>query len=157
MPVNCISFDRNHLPILHGRQTNLGAGLYKVQYNLIVYPPPNCFLKILIFFPKTYLPFPSSPLDILPRSLNIIGKMILLPLSISFTVYSSPQPGHSLPGPSSKTWYSSSTDLINSPKGGRNFIHPNLCVGGSRGGQDLTQLVLVGRWRGRDLHIRGVY
>ena len=63
--------------------------------------PHPYFFQILIFFSKISVPFPSFSLDILPKSLNIIGKIILHPLSL----------------PLFKTWYSSRKDL-------RNSIHP---------------------------------
>ena len=67
------------------------ARVYKVPNNLIFFPIP-------IDIPsKLSVPFPSSSLDILPNSLNIIGKMILLPLSLFSTLYSSSQPCYPLP------------------------------------------------------------
>ena len=48
------------------------------------FPPPLFF--ILIFFPEIMVPFPS--LDILPNNIN--EKMILLPLFLFSTLYSSP-------------------------------------------------------------------
>ena len=47
---------------------------------LDILPHPLFFL-IMIFFPKISVLFPSSPIDIHPNSLNIIGKMLLLLLS----------------------------------------------------------------------------
>ena len=70
---------------------------------------PHFFFN-LDFFPKISVPFPSSSLDILPNSLNIIGKMILLPFFhfIFFpTALIFPSPLRNLiPSP---------TDLMNSP------------------------------------------
>ena len=88
------------------------TGVYKVIYNLIFFTNP-IFLKSWFSFPKFYVHFPYSPLDILSNSLNIIGKIILLPLSLFSTLYSSPQPWYSLP--LFATLNSSQTDLINSP------------------------------------------
>ena len=62
------------------RPIHIQAGVYKVPYNLIFLPTPISFL-ILIFFPEISVPFPFSPLDILPNSFNILGKMILLTCS----------------------------------------------------------------------------
>ena len=80
-------------------------------------PPP--------FFKSWYFrPLPLSPLDILPKSLNIIGKIILLPLTPFSTLYYYPQPWYSLP--LFTTWYSSPTDFIKfQPRrgGGKKFIH----------------------------------
>ena len=59
-------------------------------------------------FLKSWFFSPPSTLDILPNSLNIIGKMILFSFP---TLYSSPQPWYSLP--LFTTWYSSQIDLIN--------------------------------------------
>ena len=67
----------------------LDIGEYKVPYNLIFFPTP--FLIFLIFFPTISVLFPSSPLDNLPYSLNIIEQMILLPLTPFFHVIFSPE------------------------------------------------------------------
>ena len=85
------------------------AGVYKVPYYLIFFPIP--IFKILIFFPKISVPFPSFPLDNVPYSLNIIEQMILLPLTLFSTWYSSQKPLNSLP--LFTTWNSSPKDLIN--------------------------------------------
>ena len=67
----------------------------KIPYDLIFFPTP-IFLN-LVFFPK----FPSlSPLDILPKNLNILRKIILLLISL-FPRYVHPH-RHSIPFPSSK-------------------------------------------------------
>ena len=76
--------------------TLLHTGEYKVACNLIFYPTPYLFN--------------------LPYSLNIIGKLVLLTLSLFSKSYSSLQPWYSLP--LFTTWYSSPKDLI------RNLIHP---------------------------------
>ena len=81
----------------------VNAGLYIVPYNFIFFPIPSFFF-FLIFFPKICVPFPLTQLYILPNSLNIIGKMILLPLSLFSMLYSSPQP-----------WYSSAIISISFP------------------------------------------
>ena len=62
---------------------DLHSGVYKVPYNLIFFPTP--IFEILIFFTKISVPFPSSPLDKLPYSLNIKEQMILLPLTLYST------------------------------------------------------------------------
>ena len=49
----------------------------------------------MIFFPKISVFFAFFTVDILPNSLNIIGKMILLTLYLFSTLYSSPQPWYS--------------------------------------------------------------
>ena len=71
---------------------DIQAGVHTVPYNLIFFPTP-ILLNLDFLPPKS--PFASFPLDILPNSLNIIEKMILLPLFS--TIYSSPQPWYSLP------------------------------------------------------------
>ena len=60
-----------------------------IKFHEIWYSSPTPFFRILIFFPKISVPFPSSPLDNLPCSLNIIEQMILLPLTLFYTWYSS--------------------------------------------------------------------
>ena len=40
----------------------------------------------MIFLPKISVPFPKSPLDNLPYTLNIIEQMILIPLTLFFHV-----------------------------------------------------------------------
>ena len=81
-----------------------------IKFPVIWYSTPPPFLNFLIFFPKISVPLPSSPLDNLPYSLNII-EQILLPLAI-FSKWNSPQrPLNSLP--LFKTWNSSPKDLIN--------------------------------------------
>ena len=67
----------------------LKAGGVESSLKLYILPPSN--LKKIIFCPKIFRPFTSSPLDIHSNSLNIIGTMILLPLSFFFTLYSLPQ------------------------------------------------------------------
>ena len=52
--------------------------VYKVPYNLIFFLTPIFY--ILVFLPEISVSFPLLPLDILPNSLNIIGKIILLPI-----------------------------------------------------------------------------
>ena len=88
------------------------SGVYKVLCNLIFFPI-IVFLN-LIFFPKISVPFPSSPLDNLPYSLNIkeqIDITIILPLTLFSTWYSSQKPLNYLP--LFTTWNSSR--LINFP------------------------------------------
>ena len=68
-----------------------------MKWKLDILPHPH-YILILIFFPKS--PFFSSTPDILPNSHDIIGKMILLPLSLFSTLYSSPQPWFDIPFPS---------------------------------------------------------
>ena len=69
---------------------------------------PTPIFKILIFYPEISVPFPFSTLDILLKSLNIIGKMKFVPLFLFSTLYSShslammfPFPLHNLIFPSS--------------------------------------------------------
>ena len=54
------------------------TGVYKVPYNLKFFLNPNFFNLYFLYQNFRHLLF--SPHDILPNSLNIIGKMILLPL-----------------------------------------------------------------------------
>ena len=75
---------------------HMKAGLYKVPYNLRFFPTPM-FFGIFIFLPEIFVPFPLSPLDILPNSLNIIWKMILLPFPF-FSSYIVPH-SHDIPFP----------------------------------------------------------
>ena len=86
--------------------------VYKVPCNLIYSSPPS-FLENFIFFPKISVPFPSSPLDNLSYSPNIIEQMILLPLTLFSMWYSSQKPLNYLP--LFTTWNSFPKDLINSP------------------------------------------
>ena len=96
------------------------SGVYKVLQDLIFFPIP-IFFKILIFYPKFSVSLP--PFDILLKSLNIIGKMTLLPLSL-FSRYIIPQSLDIL-------FPSSQLDILPNrldklpPSGGiKNFIHP---------------------------------
>ena len=59
--------------------------MYKVPYNLIFFPTP-----IFLNLPRHVRPLLLFPLDILPKCLNIIGHIILLPLYIFLTSYSFP-------------------------------------------------------------------
>ena len=82
----------------------------RIKFPTIWYSSPTPFIKILIFFPKISVPFPSFPIDNLPYSHNIIEQMILLPLTLFYTWSSSQKPLHFLP-----FWNSSPKDLINFP------------------------------------------
>ena len=57
---------------------------------LDILPHPHCVLN-LDFLPRNVRLFTFSPLDILPKSFNIIGKMMLLTLPL-FSRYSFQQP-----------------------------------------------------------------
>ena len=52
--------------------------MYKVLYNLIFFPTAILFNHD--FLPQNFRPLSFPPLDILPKSLKIVGKMILLPI-----------------------------------------------------------------------------
>ena len=83
-----------------GRYCTYTQGCRKVPHISIIFPTKSWFSP-----PK--FP-PSSSLDILPSSLNVIGKMILLPLSFFSTIYSSQKPWNLLlPLQNFKIWYSS--------------------------------------------------
>ena len=94
-----------------------------IKFPAIWYSSPTPLFKTLIFFPKMSVPFPSSPLDNLSYSLDIIEQIKLLPLTLFSTWYSSKKPLNFLP--LFTTWNSSRKELINFPRGGevRNFIH----------------------------------
>ena len=94
------------------RRRAFSRSVYKVPYTFIFFNIPILF--VLIFFPKISVTF--APLDILPNSLNTIGKMILLSLSLFSMLYSSPLPWYSLP--LFTTWFSSPTYLVNPTPGG---------------------------------------
>ena len=72
-----------------GWARELRPGVYNVPYNFIIFPT-SIFL-ILIFFPKFSFLLPLFPTWYSYHRLNIIGKMIWLPPSFPFTLYSSPQ------------------------------------------------------------------
>ena len=72
---------------------HLVTRMYKFPYNLIFFPTPIFFISS----PKCPSPPFFSALDILPNSLNIMEKIILLPLFLFTTLYSLSQPCHSLP------------------------------------------------------------
>ena len=72
----------------------LVQGCIKFPSTWYSYPPP--LFEIFIFPQKFSVPCPISPLDILPNSRNIIGGMMLLPLSLLSTWCSSPQTWFSL-------------------------------------------------------------
>ena len=99
-------------------------GVYKVPCNLIFFP--TLVLNFLIFFPKISVPFSFSPLDNLPYSLNIIEQMILLPLTLFSTWFSSKKP-LKLPSPlNNLKFFPKRFDKFPPPQGWgmRNFIHP---------------------------------
>ena len=60
--------------------------VYKVPY-IWYFTPHPFFLKNLDFLSKVYVPFVSSPFDILPFSLDILGKIILHPFYLFSTLY----------------------------------------------------------------------
>ena len=64
-----------------------------IKFPTIWYSSPPQFFNILIFFPK----MSSFTQDNLPYSLNTIEQMILLPLALYSTWYSSKRPLNSLP------------------------------------------------------------
>ena len=66
-----------------------------VPYILIFFP--HSIFENLYFLIQNFRLLPISPLDILPNSLNIVGKMIMLPLSLSSLLYSSARPWYFLP------------------------------------------------------------
>ena len=115
-------YPKCHPPNIDLRFSINSTGVYVVPCNLI-FLPTLIFLN-LIFFCKISVPFPSFLLDNLPYSLNIIEQMILLPLTLFSTWYSTPKPLNYLP--LFKTWNSSLKVFINPPpsRGMRNFIHP---------------------------------
>ena len=96
-----------HFWILTARDSVSHTGLnikqWCVKFPTIWYSSPPPFLSNLDFPPQNFRLLPLFPIDIHPNSLNIIGKIILLPLSLYSCLYSSPQ-----------SWYS----LLS------NFIHP---------------------------------
>ena len=61
-------------------------GVLKVSYNLIFFPIPTFFN--LDFLPQISIPFPSSPLDILPNSLTNYKEDDIAPPAPFFTFYS---------------------------------------------------------------------
>ena len=63
---------------------SMPPGVYKVPYDLIFFPTP--IFRIFISFLIISVSFPSSPLENIPYSLNIIDQMILLPLILFFHV-----------------------------------------------------------------------
>ena len=92
---------------------SVSINIYKLQWLFIKNFPqldilPHHHLLKIDFFSLKFPPF--FPLDILPSRLNIIGKIILLPLSLFPTEFSSPQPWFSLP--LLTTWYSSPINFL---------------------------------------------
>ena len=98
-----------------------------IKFPALWYSSPPSFFKIFIFFPKNSVPFPSSQLDNLPYSLNIIHRTddITTPYPFFHVIFSPkalklPSPLHNL------KFFPKTFDKLPPPQGWgmRNFIHP---------------------------------